>query len=74
MGGKSQPQMPPPVDQSVKDRTAEAEAQAEAEKQKMLGSKKKGMYGTILTSGEGVEDDAEVGQTLLGGGVKKNKK
>ena len=52
----------------------QTEAQAEAEKQKMLGSKRKGMYGTILTSGEGVEDDAEVGQTLLGGGVKKNKK
>ena len=74
MGGKSQPQMPPPVEPEVYDKTAEAEAQAEAEKQKMLGSKKKGMYGTILTSGEGVEDDAEVGQTLLGGGVKKNKK
>ena len=40
----------------------------------MLGSKRKGMYGTILTSGEGVEDDADVGTTLLGGGVKKNKK
>ena len=40
MGGKSQPQMPPPVEPEVYDRTA----------------------------------DAEVGQTLLGGGVKKNKK
>ena len=74
MGGKSQPQMPPPVEPEVYDRTAEAEAQAAAEKEKMLGSKKKGMYGTILTSGEGVEDDADVGTTLLGGGVKKNKK
>ena len=74
MGGKSQPQMPPPVEPEVYDRTAEAETQAEAEKQKMLGSKRKGMYGTILTSGEGVEDDADVGTTLLGGGVKKNKK
>ena len=74
MGGKSQPQMPPPVDQSEYDKTSEAEAQAAAEKEKMLGSKKKGMYGTILTSGEGVEDDADVGTTLLGGGVKKNKK
>ena len=74
MGGKSQPQMPPPVDQSVYDKTAEAEAQAAAEKEKMLGSKKKGMYGTILTSGEGLEDDAETSKTVLGGGVKKNKK
>jgi|TARA_Y100000768_G_scaffold205700_1_gene154978 hypothetical protein len=74
MGGKSQPQMPPPVDQSVYDRTDKAEAEAAAEKEKMLGSKKKGMYGTILTSGEGVEDDAETSKTVLGGGVKKNKK
>ena len=74
MGGKSQPQMPPPVDQSVYDKTDEAEAQAAAEKEKMLGSKKKGMYGTILTSGEGLEDDAETSKTVLGGGVKKNKK
>ena len=36
MGGKSQPQMPPPVDQSVYDKTSEAEAQAAAEKEKML--------------------------------------
>ena len=28
MGGKSQPQMPPPVDQSVYDRTDKAEAEA----------------------------------------------
>mgnify|MGYP003118863323 FL=1 len=74
MGGKSQPQMPPPVDQSVYDKTAEAEAQAAVEKEKMLGSKKKGMYGTILTSGEGLEDEAETSKTVLGGGVKKNKK
>ena len=74
MGGKSQPQMPPPVDQSVYDKTSEAEAQAAAAKENMLGSKRKGMYGTILTSGEGVEDEADVGTTLLGGGVKKNKK
>ena len=32
MGGKSQPQMPPPVEPEVYDRTAEAEAQAEADK------------------------------------------
>ena len=74
MGGKSQPQMPPPVDQSVYDKTSEAEAQAAAEKEKMLGSKKKGMYGTILTSGEGLEDEAETSKTVLGGGVRKNKK
>ena len=66
--------MPPPVDQSVYDRTDKAEAEAAAEKDKLLGTQKKGMYGTILTSGEGVEDDAETSKTVLGGGVKKNKK
>ena len=74
MGGKAQAQMPPPVEPEVYDRTADAEAEAAKEKEKMLGTKKKGMYGTILTSGEGVEDDADVGTTHLGGGVKKNKK
>ena len=74
MGGKSQPQMPPPVEQSVYDRTDQAEAEAAKEKEKMLGTKKKGMYGTILTSGEGVEDEANVQKTVLGGGTTKKKK
>ena len=54
MGGKSQPQMPPPVDN-------------QAEKKKMIGTKKKGMYGTIMTGGEGVEEEATTSQSLLGG-------
>ncbi len=41
MGGKSQPQMPPPVDQSVYDKTDQAEAEAAKEKEKMLGTKRK---------------------------------
>jgi len=69
MGMKSTPQMPPPVDQSVYDKTAEAEAKVAAEKEKMLGSKKKGMYGTILTSGVGDETEATTNKTVLGGGV-----
>jgi len=69
MGMKSAPQMPPPVDQSVYDKTAEAEAKVAAEKEKMLGSKKKGMYGTILTSGVGDETEATTNKTVLGGGV-----
>ena len=67
MGGKSQPQMPPPVDTRVEDAAAKAEAKAAAEKEKMIGSKKKGMYGTILTGGEGVEEEATTSQSLLGG-------
>jgi len=70
MGGKAQPQMPPPVDQSVYDETSKAEAKLAAEKEKMLGTKKKGMYGTILTSGSGVEEEATTSKTVLGGGIK----
>jgi len=70
MGMKSAPQMPPPIDTSITDKTAEAEAKVAAEKEKMLGSKKKGMYGTILTSGQGVEDEATTSKTVLGGGTK----
>jgi hypothetical protein len=70
MGMKSAPQMPPPVDPIVTDKTAEAEAKLSAEKEKMLGSKKKGMYGTILTSGEGVTEEANTEKTVLGGGIK----
>ena len=69
MGGKPQPQMPPPVDQSVYDKTDAAEAKLAAEKEKMLGTKKKGMYGTILTSGTGDETEATTSKTVLGGGV-----
>tara|TARA_Y100000004_G_scaffold27068_1_gene27551 strand:- start:802 stop:1023 length:222 start_codon:yes stop_codon:yes gene_type:complete len=71
MGGKSQPQMPPPVEQSTYDKTAEAEAKVAKEKEKMLGTKRKGMYGTILTSGTGVEEEAETSKTVLGGTKKK---
>jgi len=69
MGMKSQPQqMPPPVvETSVQDKVDASEAALEAEKQKALGAKRKGMYGTILTSGQGVEEEAATSKTLLGG-------
>ena len=67
MGGKSQPQMPPPVDTRLEDSAAKAEAKLVAEKKKMIGTKKKGMYGTIMTGGEGVEEEATTSQSLLGG-------
>ena len=67
MGGKSAPQMPPPVDTSVQDKVDASEAKLEAEKQKMIGTKKKGMYGTVLTSGTGVEEEATTSTSLLGG-------
>tara|TARA_R100000655_G_scaffold43922_1_gene80516 strand:- start:91 stop:300 length:210 start_codon:yes stop_codon:yes gene_type:complete len=67
MGGKSAPQMPPPVDTSIQDKQAESEAKLAAEKEKALSQKKKGMYGTILTTGEGVEEEATTSTSLLGG-------
>ena len=67
MGGKAQAQMPPPVDQKVEDAAAKADAKLEAEKTKMMGTKKKGMYGTIMTDGQGVEDEATTSTSLLGG-------
>ena len=67
MGGKSAPQMPPPVDTAVQDKQAESEAKLAAEKEKALSQKKKGMYATILTSGEGVEEEATTSKSLLGG-------
>ena len=67
MGGKAQAQMPPQVDTSVQDKAAESEAKLAAEKEKALSQKKKGMYGTILTGGEGVEEEATTSQSLLGG-------
>lgn len=67
MGMKSAPQMPPPVDTSVQEKVDASEAKLEAEKQKSLSRKKQGMYGTILTSGTGVEDEATTSKTLLGG-------
>ena len=67
MGGKAQPQMPPPVDTAVQDKVDASEAKLAAEKEKAIGSKKKGMYGTILTTGKGVEEEATTSSSLLGG-------
>ena len=59
--------MPPPVNNQAEKAAANAEAKLEAEKTKMIGSKKKGMYGTIMTDGEGVEEEATTSTSLLGG-------
>ncbi len=64
--GKAQPQMPPPM-ADVTDKTAEEEAKLAAEKQRMLDSKKKGQYATILTSGEGLDEPVDTKKTTLGG-------
>ena len=68
MGGKAAPvPMPPPVDTSVQDKLDASEANLEAEQQAAIGIKKKGMYGTILTSGTGIEEEANTSTSLLGG-------
>jgi len=67
MGGKPQPQMPPPIDTSVQDRVDASEAKLADEKKKSLGTKKKGMGSTILTSGQGVDEEVSTSGSLLGG-------
>ena len=67
MGGKSQPQMPPPVDTSVQDKVDASEAKLAKEKEKAIGLKKKGMHGTILNTGTGIEEEADTSTSLLGG-------
>ena len=67
MGGKAQPQMPPPVDTRVEDAAAKAEAKVAAEKKKMIDTKKKGMKANILNTGEGLTDEADTSESLLGG-------
>ena len=69
--GLKQPMMyemppPPEVDPEVAKKEAESTAKLEAEKRKAIWLKKTGMAGTILTSGQGLEDDAAVGKSVLG--------
>jgi hypothetical protein len=66
MGAKV-PKMPPPppVDTSVQDKMDASEAKLEAEKKKAIGLRKKGMGGTILTGGQGVEEEAATGKSVL---------
>ena len=56
---------PPPVDTSVQDKMDASEAKLEAEKKKAIGLRKKGMGGTILTGGQGVEEEAKTAATSL---------
>jgi len=69
MGGKPQPQMPPAVDTSVQDKLDASEAKLASETSKAMGVKRKGQYGTILTSRKGVTEEADTSGSLL---VEKN--
>jgi hypothetical protein len=57
--------LPPPVDPEVATKEAESTAKLEAEKKKAIGLRKKGMGGTILTGGQGVEEEAQTGKSVL---------
>lgn len=70
MGGKAPMQSPPStMPDDVISASEKAEAKAEKERQALIGGKKKGMYGTILTTGKGVEEEATTSKTMLGGGT-----
>jgi hypothetical protein len=77
MGSKQQPYTPPPpvdyAQESVQRQKEEAEMDAEiqVERTKALSKKKSGRYATLLTGGEGIQDEADVkARSLLGSGKK----
>ena len=66
MGGKmpTMPQ-PPAVDPSVAAKEAASEAKLAAEKKKAISNRMKGRGGTILTGGQGVEEEAKTAASSL---------
>ena len=68
--GLKQPMMatmppPPAVDPDVAKKEAESAAKLEAEKGKAISSRMKGRGGTILTGGQGVEEEAKTAASSL---------
>ena len=65
--GLKMPKMPepPPVDTSVQDKMAASEAKLAAEKKKATSMRMKGRGGTIMTGGEGVTEEAQIGKSIL---------
>ena len=68
--GLKQPMMyemppPPAVDPSVAAKEVESEAKLAAEKKKAISSRMKGRGGTILTGGQGVEEEAKTAASSL---------
>ena len=57
--------LPPAVDPEVSIREAESKAKLEAEKKKAISLRMKGRGGTILTGGQGVEEEASTAATSL---------
>ena len=60
-------EMPPPpaVDPEVAVKEAASEAKLEAEKRKAISVRTKGRGGTILTGGQGVEEEAKTAASSL---------
>jgi len=60
-------EMPPPpaVDPGVAAKEAESEAKLAAEKKKAISNRMKGRGGTILTGGQGVEEEAKTAASSL---------
>ena len=68
--GLKQPMMatmppPPAVDPEVAAKEAASTAKLEAEKKKAISSRMKGRGGTILTGGQGVEEEAKTATSSL---------
>jgi hypothetical protein len=57
--------LPPPVDTSVQDKMDASEAKLAAEKKKAISNRMKGRGGTILTGGQGVEEEAKTAASSL---------
>ena len=64
---ESTPMIEPSVDPEVVAKKKESEVKLEKEKKKITQLASSGNYGTILTSGSGVTEEAETSQTMLGG-------
>ena len=65
MGMKQKIERPPEVDPEVEAREKESREKLELEKRKAISSRMKGRSGTILTGGQGVEDDANTAAASL---------
>ena len=65
MGGKPKIESPPAVDPEVEKREKESREKLELEKKKAISNRMKGRGGTILTGGQGVEEEANTAATSL---------
>ena len=65
MGGKPKIESPPAVDPEVQEKVDTSEAELAAEKKKAISNRMKGRGGTILTSGQGVEEEAKTAASSL---------